>query len=279
MSIRLVAAVLDGFQCKTPSEKLLMVALADQIPDEGSWCWPGQERLATRCALSREWVGKTLKALKNEGLLEIERGKWKGRMTTYYRFTPKMLEMIGNNCPRELSSHGDVNSVHTKRKGNRKVPPFGGSATGNSTTSPHKAFIETWCQMYEQAFGDKYVFHGGRDGAAVKRLLETGMEPDKLVSLAVKAWGRASFNCKQSTSITGFASRINEIRHEFRMLSKGIDPEKSFAVQREETEAAIGNLKSRMRGKPRNEWPMEAVGELEQLNQRLQLLQQTPSGG
>lgn len=81
--------------------------------------------------------------------------------------------------------------------------------------SPHSLFVELWTNAYHNFFQTRYAFNGGKDGAAVKRLLATGCEPNELVEIAVDAWRRPKeFNCKQAVSIAGFSSRFNEIRSE-----------------------------------------------------------------
>lgn len=68
----------------------------------------------------------------------------------------------------------------------------------------HALLIERWCEEFEKRFGTKYVFQGGKDGVAVKRLLEAGITPDKAISTAMAAWskpvGRNTWNCNTQSS-------------------------------------------------------------------------------
>lgn len=82
-------------------------------------------------------------------------------------------------------------------------------------TENHNGFIKAWADAYQAAFGVAYLFAGGKDASAVKRLLASGLSGSDLLALAQAAWKKpGAFNCKQAVSIAGFASRLNEIRAE-----------------------------------------------------------------
>lgn len=83
--------------------------------------------------------------------------------------------------------------------------------------SEHKQLIRLWCAAYEEFFGGKYAF-SAKDGKAVKTLLALAMKPTEIMALAERAWrmreSRRHFNCKFSVTLSGMASRVNEIRSE-----------------------------------------------------------------
>lgn len=54
----------------SPSEKLVLIKLADQSNDDGK-CWPSQSSIADDCCLSRETVNRALKKLAEAGLVRI----------------------------------------------------------------------------------------------------------------------------------------------------------------------------------------------------------------
>lgn len=93
--------------------------------------------------------------------------------------------------------------------------------------SKHKLFIDLWCKAYEAKFGEKYAFMGGKDGECVKRLLAFGLEVEHLMRVAKAAWEHPKdYFCKSASSITGFMSRLNEIRAELNAMRK--EPTKSL---------------------------------------------------
>lgn len=55
-------------QSLTPSEKLVLLTLADYADDENK-CWPKQETLATRTGLKRPTIALKMKSLESAGLL------------------------------------------------------------------------------------------------------------------------------------------------------------------------------------------------------------------
>lgn len=54
----------------SPTEKLVLVKLADQANDDGK-CWPSQSTLAKHCCMSRESVNRIIKRLAEANFIEI----------------------------------------------------------------------------------------------------------------------------------------------------------------------------------------------------------------
>lgn len=61
----------------TPSEKLVLIKLADQANDDGN-CWPAQSTVASDCCLTRESVNRIIKKLADRGLVEVIARKQEG---------------------------------------------------------------------------------------------------------------------------------------------------------------------------------------------------------
>lgn len=80
-----------------PSEKVVLLALADYANDEG-YCFPGQVSIATKADLSERTVRDTLKRLEDAGLLEItERRRDDGyRTSNGYRLLTSPAEVAGD---------------------------------------------------------------------------------------------------------------------------------------------------------------------------------------
>lgn len=76
-------------------------------------------------------------------------------------------------------------------------------------------FTDTWCEEYQKATGNRYLFQGSKDGSAAARLLKLGLPTWEIIGIAQEAWRHPDwFNCKQAASLAGFAGRFNEIREE-----------------------------------------------------------------
>lgn len=109
-----------------------------------------------------------------------------------------------------------------KRKRDKPKEKEEGEGNGEvKELSAHADFVKLWTDEYPKFHdGEKYVFQSGKDGAAVKALISTSEKtPLELLRIAVAAWKSPDkFNCKSAASLTGFNSKINEIRAE---LNKG----------------------------------------------------------
>ncbi len=79
MSIRLMSIVweLD----LPPTEKIVLLALADQASDEGTQCWPSVIRIARRCSQGERTVRRALTALEDKG--HLTRDHREGTSTQY----------------------------------------------------------------------------------------------------------------------------------------------------------------------------------------------------
>ena len=64
----------------TPSEKLVLLTLADYADDENK-CWPKQETLATRTGLKRPTIALKMKSLESAGLLTRHKRQYTSDMT------------------------------------------------------------------------------------------------------------------------------------------------------------------------------------------------------
>jgi DNA-binding Lrp family transcriptional regulator len=70
----------------TPTQKIVLLALADCHNDHTGQCFPRQERLAEQCEVSVKTVQRAISSLEDAGLLQtrtVRRGKGKGSITYY----------------------------------------------------------------------------------------------------------------------------------------------------------------------------------------------------
>lgn len=82
------------------------------------------------------------------------------------------------------------------------------------TTAPveseHREFIKDWTEAYKAKWQVDYAFQAGRDGIAVKKLLQLRPRKD-LIAIAQTAWNGTTFECKRAQTIHGFLHSFNEI--------------------------------------------------------------------
>lgn len=82
MSIRLMAAIFESTTLG-PTERLIMLALADHADDDGR-CYPSIQRLCQRTGLSERAVRTNLRALEKSGYVRTENGGGRGGTSLYF---------------------------------------------------------------------------------------------------------------------------------------------------------------------------------------------------
>jgi hypothetical protein len=192
--------------------------------DSEGWIYKTRDDLTEETGLSHEEQATARKALRTLGLLEERKERL--RHKHFYRVKFEALDALwegreagnaGVPTPGTTASAtpGTTASCNTTKETQKRQSSAPSAAASNP--SAHAVFVKAWADAYLEAFGDPYIFSGGKDGAAVKRLLNSGMTPDDLLAIARQAWTHGKqFNCKQAASIAGFASRLNDIRAELR---------------------------------------------------------------
>lgn len=87
------------------------------------------------------------------------------------------------------------------------------------------AFILRWEAAFEDTFGFKYVFQGGKDAGQLSKLIKrTRMTADQLMEIVILAWsksGREFWNCQHAITIADFATRFNQVRLEVKGKTNG----------------------------------------------------------
>lgn len=113
MSVKVMSAV---FESKTlgPTERLIMLALADHCDDAGR-CYPSNARLCERTGLSERAVRTNIRALEDAGYLTVQIGVGQGGANVYHvrpdggQQMPPAANAPGSKC----------------RTGGQQVPPDG----------------------------------------------------------------------------------------------------------------------------------------------------------
>lgn len=98
MSVRLMAAVFES-ETLGPTERLIMLALADHADDKGR-CYPSIERLCQRTGLSQRAIQTNIRKLTESGYIVVQHGGGKGRANVYLvRANPATDAGYGNENP------------------------------------------------------------------------------------------------------------------------------------------------------------------------------------
>lgn len=86
MSVKIMSRIFET-ECFKPTERLILLALADHANDEGE-CYPSIARLCYRTGLSERAVQNNIRLLKASGFLEIEAGGGRKNCNLYRIKTP-----------------------------------------------------------------------------------------------------------------------------------------------------------------------------------------------
>lgn len=189
----------------SPTQKLLLLVLADCHNDKTGQCNPSYRYLMQVSGLSNKAVSNNLKALRNDKAVTFDS---RNGANTHYELTP--YRYICNAKPVNLVHHCEAESceprsqllteqpVNLVPKPVNLVPessepsshkpvltgepellsapaspkPRARKPKKESTADPrHKPFIAIWCDTYERIWEAKYHFQSGKDGKALQTFL------------------------------------------------------------------------------------------------------------
>lgn len=107
MSIKYVAFALDGVKGLTPTERLVLISLAEWADDDGV-CWYSQDRIAERVEVSRRQVIRLIDKLEARGIIvRVERLQ---RSVRYQIRCDATMSHVTSASYDTAMSHGDVTS-------------------------------------------------------------------------------------------------------------------------------------------------------------------------
>lgn len=132
MSLRVMSRVWDTV-CESHTQKLVLLALADNANDEGK-CWPSTETLARKCQVSDRTIQVQIAVLAKNGLLNVRYGGGRGQTNLYLLF-PENPERISVN---------DINPEAETPKSTTETP--------KSTTETPKLVQETPNQLHPEPY-------------------------------------------------------------------------------------------------------------------------------
>jgi hypothetical protein len=106
MSVKIMSVVWET-PCRSHTEKLVLLALADNADDSGH-CWPGLDHLAAKCDLSRQGVIDQIASLAGQGLIAVSK---KAGMVNRYTVQPVNAVDPSTRLTRQRGGLLPVNAV------------------------------------------------------------------------------------------------------------------------------------------------------------------------
>jgi hypothetical protein len=200
----------------TPAAKLIWAAIADHARGNGS-AWPGIRRLARNCGVNVKTVNKAVGKLKERELLIVEhRGNGRSNLyrlpdqTVPESTAPPKLERSQNvptGAPKRgaLAHHLVVHKQREPLKQRRESARRKAAAPDPRI----KQFIDWFAGEYKTSQDRTYIVLGGKDGATIKRLLQSlslSELQEAAKNMLADTWG------KDRASIGVLASQINTWR-------------------------------------------------------------------
>lgn len=194
----------------TPSEKLVLLALADHANDDGR-CWPGQEHLANKCCMLRENVNRILKSLEKKRLIISQRKRDEtGRdIGKIYNFCTPGVSPAHRECI--TSAQGSVSPAHTNHQ---LEPSIESSYMAKKELSPIKEFLDYANSTFLEKYKSPLSIQWGKDSAIIKSLMAI-YSMDKLITLWTQFLALADIDefikNKAGVSIGVFKASINKL--------------------------------------------------------------------
>lgn len=176
-----------------PTQKLVLLALADWANDEGL-CWPSIKRLAVKSSLTPRCIQKTIRSLEDLGLIKREEVTGKGNR---YWITIPANEV--HPCTTFTPPLNDVHPTPEPRSPNtsytHQLNTTSNKSSGDDAPVSEQEIIECWNDLAERTGLAKIkVMNDKRRNTLRKRIKEC---PD------VETWALAFRNIEQSSFLLG----------------------------------------------------------------------------
>lgn len=194
--------------------KLLIAAITYHSFGNGP-AWPGTERLAKLCSCSKRVIFRAIKELEQTGYLVVNRAKGQVNIYKFLTKTGVPESPVDQEAEKPVTVGHPV-SLKPVTQGNTNETLTSNEKPSSAVAEPSqsKEFIQWWTEQFEAKFKSKYLFQGGKDGMAVKRLL-TAFSLDELKAKVVMGWDmadRKDFSVRTiCMTISGFSSMVNQL--------------------------------------------------------------------
>ena len=126
-------------------------------------------------------------------------------------------EAPGDSCFDSVSVEEEEHQPRHRTHGHSHRPKTKAKPPAEADPRFHE-IVTRWHAAYQKETGEAYIFHGGRDGAALKRFLQAaaGTTPEAFMERACAAWARYKADrfatkCAQAATVHGFCTCWNDI--------------------------------------------------------------------
>ena len=126
-----MTAVWDCATDYAKGELLVLLALADWANDEGQ-CHPSVPRIAHKSRLTERQVYNVLKRLQCDGVITVQRGGGRGRLTVYQIHSDRFSGR--KSKPKDSAENTEINSVKSDAEPGRENPEIRDTETLKSAT-------------------------------------------------------------------------------------------------------------------------------------------------
>lgn len=203
-----------------PTEKLVMLALADFANDDGH-CWPAHQKIVDKCGVGDRQVRRIISKFETDGHLQ---SKNRGRRSNYYILSINNKPDTGDRLsqPKEtLTGHIEhvkpdtgVRSINEPPENRQKPLPTPSESPARKKekkNTAHSWFVNWWCYTFAQIIGSKYAMTS-KDGKQVKQLLQQ-LQPGDLLLRACAYIDQPESKRfpRGSPTLGGLLHQINEV--------------------------------------------------------------------
>lgn len=221
----------------SPSQKLVLVSLADQANDDGV-CWPSIKTLGVRTCLSERAIRDALRALEEHGLLTT--GQREGR-SSYYTVTPAngapRQEMPGRGAgdagvPRQMAPGTPANGAPITYKEPSVEPSLNRRATRagfdpRSVDLPPCIPKESWDAWCSHRSSKRQRLTEVSVGQQIKFLSEQavkGSMPADIIAQSIRNGWTGLFELKGKAGVSMQDQRRERARQAAEQFAAGFDP-------------------------------------------------------
>lgn len=195
-----------------PSIKVIYLGLQSYLAGDKTQAWPGPADLGRKTGLSRRTIQNGLEKLVAAGWITKD-SKGGPNDTNLYTLFPRCRKCASaqNALPVVHEVCGTSAQIAPKELNRRTQIKNPNRARSPATpTDPRvKTFLDFFCKTYADTAGRPYVVNGGKDGATIKRLLQS-LSLEELQqatgNMLADPWG------KEKADIGLLASKINSWR-------------------------------------------------------------------
>ncbi len=198
--------------------KALYLVLARHANFKTGEAYPSYETLGAKAGIkSTATVAKALKELVAGGYVKKARSQSYNiyHLPSQWGADPRLHEVksqaLVDEIPESQASRGEIRGLHEVKGNDIQLTTEEKNCADAPPASDHHTFIAELCRLHKEVTGDKFIFHGRKHGAMVKRLLKN-LDLETAVGKLRKYYTEQRwFTDDGGFSLESFVGHINEI--------------------------------------------------------------------